>query len=282
MIPKRIILTGASDGIGAEAARQLHNLGHHVVVVGRSPEKTRSIAAELSAPFYVADFQNLADVRHLALQLGRDFPRIDVLANNAGAMFSHRELTRDGHERTMQVNHLAPFLLTTLLLDVLVASHATIINTSSIAHRLFSKFNVEDLDLSDKYTLRSAYGNSKLENILFTRELHRRYHDVGVSSAAFHPGNVATNLAKDVNGFMRLIYRTDLQKLVLVSPRKGAETLVWLANGTPAEDWPSGEYFIRKQVSRSLDKAASDDVNGRRLWQQSEEWVQPFANSSES
>jgi NAD(P)-dependent dehydrogenase (short-subunit alcohol dehydrogenase family) len=234
---KTIIITGASDGIGAAAARQLKSMGANVVIVGRSLERTKAIADKLGAKYYLADFSQLSDVRKLAEELKRDFKKIDVLVNNAGGIFGKRTLTEDGHEVTLQVNHLAPFLLTNLLIDVLVSSKATVINTSSVANKILSKFNIDDLENEKNYSPESAYGNAKLENILFTKELHKKYSDSGISTAAFHPGNVATSFSKESASFLRFVYKTFLRKLILISPEKGADTLVWLSSATPGKDW---------------------------------------------
>lgn len=266
---KVMVITGASDGIGAAAARELQSKGAAVVIVGRSPAKTKAVAAELNAPAYFADFAKLSDVRRLADELRRDVPRIDVLANNAGGIFGRRQLTVDGHEKTMQVNHLAPFLLTNLLIDVLVASRATVINTSSAAHKLYSDFDIDDLEVANNYTQRVAYGNAKLENILFTRELHKRYHADGISTAAFHPGSVASNFASDTDSFIRYAYHTPLRRLLLISPAKGADTLIWLATTAPDRDWQSGEYYVKRKVSRSIDDKVNDGDLARELWEQS-------------
>jgi NAD(P)-dependent dehydrogenase (short-subunit alcohol dehydrogenase family) len=268
MEPKVIVITGASDGIGAAAARQLHEMGSTVVVVGRSPAKTTAVSDELGVASYVADFTVLDDVRRLANALRQDLPRIDVLANNAGGIFGDREVTVDGHEKTMQVNHLAPFLLTNLLLDVLVEHRATVINTSSAAHRLFSKFDIEDIEVTRGYTPQVAYGNAKLENILFTKELDRRFHDQGISTAAFHPGGVATNFASESKGMMRFAYHTPLSRLFFISPAKGADTLVWLASSTPGGDWQSGEYYSKRKIKKTSEQAADADL-AERLWEQS-------------
>jgi len=270
---KVVVITGASDGIGAEAARQLHAKGASVVVVGRSPSKTKAVADEISAPFYIADFARLSDVRALASDLGRDFPRIDVLANNAGGILAKRALTVDGHEQTMQVNHLAPFLLTNLLIDNLIASKARVINTSSIAAKVFSKFDINDLELTHGYNERIAYGNAKLENILFTRELHRRFFSRGLTAASFHPGAVATNFSSESNSAMRIVYRTPLRRLILIPPSKGADTLVWLASSTPGTDWKSGEYYVKRSISHAVPPQANDPELARLLWEQSESFV---------
>src|SRR6202046_4554258 len=143
---KTIVITGASDGIGAAGARQLHKDGHRVVIVGRSPAKSQAVARELGADHFLADFTSLGDVRTLAAGLYLACPRIDVLVNNAGGIFGDRAKTVDGFEKTFQVNHLAPFLLTHLLLDKLIASDASVIQTSSFAARLTGKIEMDDLE----------------------------------------------------------------------------------------------------------------------------------------
>jgi NAD(P)-dependent dehydrogenase (short-subunit alcohol dehydrogenase family) len=159
MTGRTIVITGASDGIGAAAARALSAAGERVVVVGRSETKTKAVATELAADYFVADFADLSQVRTLAAALREKYPRIDVLANNAGGIMGRRELTVDGHEKTFQVNHLAPFLLTTLLMDVLANSGARVINTSSVANRIFARLDIEDLDAGKAYATNRAYGN---------------------------------------------------------------------------------------------------------------------------
>ena len=158
---KIVIITGASDGIGAAAARLLHARGASVVIVGHSEQKTKAVARELNAPYYLADFAKLVEVRQLATQLRKDYPHIDVLVNNAGGVFGNRELTVDGHEKALQVNHLAPFLLTCLLMDILIDSKAVVINTSSAASRLLSDLDINDLEIENNYSPSKAYGNSK-------------------------------------------------------------------------------------------------------------------------
>lgn len=273
MNDKTIIITGASDGIGAAAARQLHADGAKVVIVGRSPEKTTAFANELGVPYYVADFTKLSEVRTLAANLKKDYSHIDVLVNNAGGIFGKRTLTEDGHEKTLQVNHLAPFLLTDLLLDTLIASKASVINTSSVANQILSKFDIHDLEGEKKYSPESAYGNSKLENILFTKELNRRYHEQGISTAAFHPGNVATNFSSESSSLMRFVYSTFLRKIMLISSEKGADTLVWLASTTPGQDWKSGEYYVKRKISNQVHPAVRDTATWNALWEWSESAV---------
>lgn len=276
MSARTIIITGASDGIGASAARTLAAQGENVVVVGRSAAKTAQIAGEIGADHFVADFAELAQVRRLAAELKEKYPRIDVLANNAGGIMGDRQLTADGHEKTFQVNHLAPFLLTTELLDVLTASRTKVINTSSVANSIFARFDIDDLDAARKYSTNRAYGNAKLANILFTSELHRRYHDAGISTAAFHPGGVATNFAAESTSPMRVAYTSFLKRFML-TPEQGADTLVWLANGNPGADWTSGGYYAKRALSKA-NRLAYDGALARQLWDRSEAMVAPKAS----
>jgi NAD(P)-dependent dehydrogenase (short-subunit alcohol dehydrogenase family) len=270
MTPRTIVITGASDGIGAAAAQTLAEAGARVVVVGRSAEKTRRIAKELNADYFVSDFAELAQVRTLAAQLKENYPRIDVLANNAGGIMGKRELTVDGHESTFQVNHLAPFLLTTELMDVLTASNAKVINTSSGANG-FGKLDLEDLSSARKYSTNRAYGTAKLANILFTAELNHRYGGAGITTAAFHPGVVATNFAADSTSHMRHAYKT-LLKRFLLTPEQGADTLLWLINGTAGTDWISGAYYAKRALAKANPQAYDAEL-ARGLWDRSAELV---------
>jgi NAD(P)-dependent dehydrogenase (short-subunit alcohol dehydrogenase family) len=266
--PQTIVITGASDGIGAAAARQLAARGERVVLAGRSPAKTAAVAAELNAPYHVADFADLAQVRELAGTLAAEYPRIDVLANNAGGIFGARALTPDGFEKTFQVNHLAPFLLTTLLLPTLTASSAKVIQTSSSAAKLYGLIDIEDLQNEKKYSPNKAYGDAKLANILFTRELQRRYGAQGINAVAFHPGVVATNFASDTTSFFRFVYHTPLKWLMATTARKAAGTLTFLVEGTPGQTWQPGEFYAGNQLARSHEQAY-DDYLARELWDQS-------------
>ena len=264
-----IVITGASDGIGAAAARRLTADGNTVVLVGRSPEKTAAVADELGLKYHVADFAELDQVRRLADELLTEHPTIDVLANNAGGIMGHRQETVDGFELTFQVNHLAPFLLTNLLLPTLVESRAKVIQTSSIAARLFGHLDLDDLGLERGYSPDRAYGNAKLANILFTRELDTRYGDQGIAAAAFHPGVVGTNFASDTTHPMRFLYQTPVvRNLFTISPQRGARGLVWLAQNEPRTRWPTGEYFQHNRVARSNPQARDAEL-ARGLWDRS-------------
>ncbi|MFQ4150191.1 SDR family NAD(P)-dependent oxidoreductase [Arthrobacter sp. LAPM80] len=271
MEPRTIVITGASSGIGEAAARTLAQTGDTIVVVGRSVQRTQAVADDIGADHFIADFSRLDQVAELAVALKDKYPRIDVLVNNAGGIMAGRELTVDGHEKTFQVNHLAPFLLTRLLEDTLLASAAKVISTSSVAHALFGKLDIADLELTKKYSSSRAYGNAKLANILFTRELHRRFNEQGLSSAAFHPGGVATNFSAGSKSPLRFMYGSGFRTYML-TPAQGAQTLVWLAIGEPGLDWRSGEYFAKSKPARTS-RAAKDGILARQLWEESANMV---------
>lgn len=268
MTRKTIVITGASDGIGAAAARRLRRSGENVVVVGRSESKTAAVAAELDADYFVADFSDLAQVRALAGKIRAQYPRIDVLGNNAGGMFMEIYQTADGHEITFQVNYLATFLLTTQLMDVLVDSRATVVNTSSSSQRLLPRVTINDLESTERRRPATAYALAKLANILFTKELHRRYHAEGLSVAVVHPGFVDTNFGEASGSkFLPFMRRTPVRRLI-ASADQGADQLVWLAESTPGVDWTSGEYYVKNKVAKA-NRAANNSRLARQLWDRS-------------
>ncbi|MEU5862061.1 SDR family NAD(P)-dependent oxidoreductase [Nonomuraea sp. NPDC047529] len=271
MAGKTIILTGASDGIGRAAARALRERGDEVVVVGRSAGKTEALAKELEADHHVADFARLSQVRALAATLLDRHPAIDVLVNNAGAIMGSRTTTPDGHEATFQVNHLAPFLLTTSLLPRLLASGGTVITTSSLVNTR-ARLDLDDLDAVRRYSGSRAYANSKLANILFTRELQRRHGADGLAAASFHPGVVATNFSGGGDSTARLLYHTPLKRLLL-TPEQGADTLVWLATARPGADWTTGGHYEKRRPS-AVHRLADDADLARRLWDRSQALVE--------
>lgn len=270
MARRTIVITGASDGIGAAAARRLRGGGANVVVVGRSQTKTAAVAAELGADYFVADFADLSQVRALAANIRSRYPRIDVLANNAGGLFTKAQRTRgtiDGHEITFQVNYLAPFLLTTRLIDILVDSRATVVNTTSSSHKLLPRVAVDDLMNTARRRPSTAYALTKLAIVLFTRELHRRYHPLGLSAAAFHPGYVNSNFG-EASGSRFLVfmkYRVPITARFTASPDEAADQLVWLATSKPGVEWASGEYYSKGRIAKA-NRAAYDPVLARELW----------------
>jgi NAD(P)-dependent dehydrogenase (short-subunit alcohol dehydrogenase family) len=232
---KTAVITGASSGIGANASGRLAAAGWDVAVVGRNPERTKSVAASVRGTPFLADYDRLDDVRELAASLSARYEHIDVLANNAGGLIHERGLSADGHERTLQHNHLAPFLLTNLLMPQLTGSR--IIGTASVAN-LFGKLRIDDLEWSKRAWLGGwqAYGTSKIATILFTQSLAER----GYEAYSFHPGYVATSFGADspLVKFANLISRGSLG----ISPEQGASPLVHLAT-VDEVGVPSGTYF---------------------------------------
>jgi NAD(P)-dependent dehydrogenase (short-subunit alcohol dehydrogenase family) len=267
MTGRTIVITGASDGIGAAAARRLCQSGENVVVVGRSENKAAAVAAELDAAYFVADFCDLSQVRALADKIRSEYPRIDVLANNAGGMFTKVHDTADGHEITFQVNYLAPFLLTTQLMDVLVESRATVINTTSNSQKLLSRGAVHDLENTAEHRPSTAYALTKLAIILFTRELHHRYHASGLSAATFHPGYVDSNFGEASGSrilhFMK--HHMPITARFTATPDEGADQLVWLASSTPGVDWTPGEFYSKGKIAKA-NRAAYNSALARELW----------------
>lgn len=272
---KTIVITGGSDGIGAAAARALVKAGQNVILVGRNPEKTKRTADELGCPFHLADYAKLSDVVRLAGELNA-YERIDVLANNAGGAQNERKLTEDGFERTFQINLLAQFLLTRLLLDKLAASNATVIQTASIAANLFgSDFDPADPESENDYTPFRAYGRAKLCDILFTRELQRRYGDRGINAVAFEPGVVRTNFGSESTAFVNFCYHTPLKYLFTISPEKSARRLTRLALGAPAVDFVPGEVYSYKKPLK-LKFRDPDGSAAASLWSACETRIEPF------
>ena len=266
---KVVVITGASDGIGAAAARLLHQRGHEVVVVGRSAQKTAAVARELGVAHFVADYARLDSVRALAADLSAAYPRIDVLANNAGGVFGDPTRTVDGFEKTFQINHLAPFLLTTRLIDTLVASRGTVLQTTTLHGGNVRRLDLDNLSPEGSVDPIWAYNAAKLENVLFTKELHRRYHAQGLSSAVFNPGVVRTNFGSETTSpLMRFFSSNPASRALLgTPPEQGADQLVWLADGTPGRDWESGEFYVKRRTGTRLNRLAHDTELARGLWE---------------
>ncbi|MGW4329423.1 SDR family NAD(P)-dependent oxidoreductase [Nocardia sp. NPDC004573] len=266
---KTVVVTGASSGIGAAAAQRLAARGATVAVVGRSPERTAEVAAKAGAEPFVADFARLDDVRELADQLLDRYPTIDVLANNAGGAWPERTVTEDGNELTFQVNHLAPFLLTNLLLERLTHATARVVNTASTTYRM-AKLDLDTVNAATgSFNQLGAYAASKLANILFTRELARRTEGAGITTAAFHPGAVATHVYDNAPLGLGRFIRSPLGRVFFIQPDKGAEPLIHLA--TTADGAAiNGQYFHRLEPERPRNKQAVDAELARRLWTLSE------------
>jgi NAD(P)-dependent dehydrogenase (short-subunit alcohol dehydrogenase family) len=265
------VVTGASAGIGLYTALGLARAGLHVVMTGRDGARTEAArrfvaerASGVQLDTLLADFASLAEVRRLAEEILARHNRLDVLVNNAGLFSPHYRLSADGFEMTFAVNHLAPFLLTNLLLDRLKAcAPSRIVTVASEAHRR-GRLDFADLAHSGHRPGIAAYNRSKLCNILFTRELARRLAGSGVVAACLHPGTVATEIAQR-GGIVELGWR--LGKLFMVSVEKGAETSIFLA--TVPDPTPfDGAYVSRKKIIRAAAPARDDDA-ARRLWDES-------------
>ena len=240
-------------------------------MVGRNAEKTAAVAGTIGAESFVADFSRLDEVRELAAALASQVGPIDVLANNAGGIFGDKARTVDGNELTLQVNHLAPFLLTNLLLQQV--SVGAVVNTASIAARLMGRIDLDDLNNDARFSANKAYGDAKLANILFTKGLHRGFAGRPVASVAFHPGVVGTNFSSDSTSLMRLLYRTPLAKLFTISAAKGGETLEWFVAGQPGVTWQAGEYYDERHHATNVNPQIFDEDLLEGLWKRSAELV---------
>ncbi|MFS8479869.1 MAG: SDR family NAD(P)-dependent oxidoreductase [Micromonosporaceae bacterium] len=267
-----MVVTGASSGIGLAAAQTLARRGDHVVLIGRHEQRLRlgadrvRLASGATPPVYRADFAVLDEVRALAEALRAAYPRIDVLANNAGALFPRRVTTVDGFELTMQANHLAPFLLTNLLRDRI----DRVITTASAAHRQ-GRLDPDRLDSPGRYVPLLVYGASKQANILFAAEADRRWPKV--LSVSYHPGVVRTRFGAE-NPAVAWYYRVAPW---LRSPAKGADTLIWLTDADPGEV-VGGGYYVDRRLRRP-GRHAADPVLAARLWEASEQAVRPWLTS---
>ncbi len=273
---RTVIITGANTGIGKETARELARMGAGVALVCRSASRGAAARQEISADtgsdkitLHLADFGSLAQVRSLATELQAAYPVIDVLVNNAGLVLPKRMTSEDGHEMTFAVNHLAPFLLTNLLLENIQAAPAgRIINVSSTSHKS-GTIHRDDLNLSPKYSAMQAYSQSKLANVLFTRELARRLGGHGVTANALHPGVVATDFGRDFTGVVKILFR--FFRLFFIGAAKGARTSIYLASSTEV-DGITGEYFDKCKVAKTAPLARDMDL-AAWLWAESERLV---------
>jgi NAD(P)-dependent dehydrogenase (short-subunit alcohol dehydrogenase family) len=268
------VITGATSGIGRAAASELAALGARVVIVARDPGRGAAARDEIAeetgnreVALEVADLASQRQVRELAARLLASLPEIHVLINNAGLTLGERRLTEDGLEETFAVNHLAPFLLTNLLLDRLRSSApARVVTVASAAHR-GAAIPFDDLNGERGFSGWLAYGWTKLANILFTAELARRLDGSGVTATCLHPGVVATGFAREGPLLIREFQRW-VGRLLLLDPKRGADTLVWLASSPEVAGASGGYYDKRRLVVPS--RAARDAAAARRLWQLSE------------
>jgi retinol dehydrogenase 12 len=273
---KVCVVTGATAGIGQVAATELAHQGAHVVIVSRSSAKCaatqvqiRSANPAASVDTLVADLSSLAETKRLADQLRERCPRIDVLLNNAGAMFWKRTESGDGIEKTIALNHLSYFVLTNLLLPVLkVSAPARIVNVASDAHKGVS-INFDDIQFKQKYSGWKAYQQSKLANILFTNELARRIDGTGVTANVLHPGFVRTSFLEAFNDARAGWLFKRIAGLIALTPEQGARTSIYLAS-SPEVAGVSGRYFVKEKPVVSSPQSR-DQSAAERLWRLSVE-----------
>ncbi|MCB9136564.1 MAG: SDR family oxidoreductase [Anaerolineales bacterium] len=279
---KICLVTGATAGIGEVTALRLAEMGAMVVGVGRNPAKCEVSQARIrketgnpNVEYLVADLSSQAQIRTLAETFRQKYARLDVLVNNAGAIFLSRQLSADGIEKTFALNHLGYFLLTNLLLDLLKSSApARIINVSSTAH-MSGDMNFNDLGYEHgRYTGWSAYARSKLANVLFTYELARRLNGSNITVNTLHPGFVASDFA--FNNFRGLLWPVRpfywlFQKFSAITPEEGADTMIYLASA-PEVAGTTGKYFYKRREKRTLEVSYDEEV-AKKLWEISEKMV---------
>jgi len=270
---KTVVATGATSGIGEEAALALAGMGARIVLVARDQTRAEAtlarlarVAPKLGHAVRLADLSSMAETRRVGALIAKAEPRIDVLINNAGAMFAGRRVTAEGLEMTFALNHMAYFLMTAALAERLAASSpARIVSTASGAHHGMT-LDFSDLQGAKGYNGWRAYGRSKLANILFTREAARRLAGAGVTANCFHPGVVATRFGSPSGGWTSRLLR--LVRPFFVTPREGADTLVHLAS-SPEVANVSGAYFVKRRPVEPSG-AARDDQAAKTLWVASE------------
>ena len=282
MTGKAVLITGGSGGIGKATALRLGQIGASVSIIGRDAGRTATAAREIAAAggtqvtAFTADLSSQAEVRRVAAEVLARLPRLDVLVNNVGGYWNTRHTTVDGLERTFAVNHLAPFLLTNLLLERLAATTpARVVTVASNAEAL-GRIDFDDLQGEHRYSGARAYNQSKLANVLFTYELARRTTGTGITANALHPGVVSTGFgASDPGRTQRLI--VPFARPFMQRPAQGAATSVLLA-ADPAVDGMTGLFFARGKPKKSS-RRSHDPVVARRLWQVSEELAPPFLST---
>ena len=275
MTGKTVLITGGTGGIGKAAAVGLASMGARVGITGRDRARAEAAAIEISresgntlVDVFVADMSSQAEIRSLAGEVLAAYPRIDVLLNNVGGFWAHRHVTADGLEHTFALNHLAPFLLTNLLLDRLEASApARVITVASNAQSM-GKIDFDDLQGEHEYSGSRAYNQSKLANVMFTYELAKRLDGTGVTATALHPGLTSTNFSAEDPSLRWLV---KVMRPFMKSPDQGAETPVYLAS-SPAAEGLTGQYFANRKAKKSS-ASTYDRAATARLWQVSADLV---------
>jgi NAD(P)-dependent dehydrogenase (short-subunit alcohol dehydrogenase family) len=279
---KTVVATGATSGIGEVAVVELARRGARIVFVARDAKRAEATRARLEtvAPgrghrVHIADLSLVAEAKRVGGEIAASEPRIDVLVNNAGAIFSDRRVTAEGLEMTFALNHMAYFALTAALRERLVASApARIVSTASAAH-YGARLDFDDLQCERGYSAWRAYNRSKLANILFTRELAKRLAGTGVVANCLHPGVVASRFGDAAGGWTARLF--PFIKRFAISPAQGADTIVYLAS-SPEVATTSGEYFAKRRI-KTPSPAARDDDAAARLWTTSEALASKLATA---
>jgi NAD(P)-dependent dehydrogenase (short-subunit alcohol dehydrogenase family) len=276
MAGRTVLVTGGTGGIGKATAIGLATMGARVGITGRDLARAEQAAADIRAAsgnpavdVFAADMSSQAEVRRLAAAVLDAYPRLDVLVNNVGGFWAHRQPTADGLERTFALNHLAPFLLTNLLLDRLKASAPARVVTVSSGEQARGRIDFEDLQGARDYSAQRAYSQSKLANVIFTNELARRLQGSGVTATSLHPGVVRTNFGADQAGFFAVM--GGMVRPFLKTPARGAQTSIYLAS-SPDVEGVSGQFFANRKP-KTANKLAYDTDMAARLWQVSADLV---------
>ncbi|HEX9158636.1 MAG TPA: SDR family oxidoreductase [Rhizomicrobium sp.] len=269
MAGRTVVITGATSGIGEVAADRLTAKGDRIVFIARDRARAEETLRRLHAisggahQAHHADLSRLSEMKRVGEEIAAAEPRIDVLINNAGAMFGTRQLTEDGLEMTFALNHMSYFVLTAMLLRKMAAG-GRVVSTASDAHK-GARLDFSDLQSARHYSGFAVYGRSKLCNILFTRELARRLQGTGITANCFHPGFVATRFGNRSGGILSMGIRA--AKTFALTPEQGAETMVYLASSPDVAN-VSGGYFVKCKPTGPT-REAQDDADARRLWDMS-------------
>ena len=275
MTDKTVLITGGTGGIGRAAAIGLSAMGARVGITGRDRDRAEQAAAAIAresgnpaVDVFVADMSSQVEVRRLAEEVLAAYPRLDVLLNNVGGFWAHRHATADGLEHTFALNHLAPFLLTNLLLERLIASAPARVVTVSSGAQSMGKIDFDDLMGEQKYSGSRAYNQSKLANVMFTYELAKRLEGTGVTATALHPGLTSTAFSAEDPALGLLV---KMLRPFMKSPQRGAETPIYLAS-SPEVEGVTGRYFANRKAKDSH-KSSYDTAAAARLWRDSADLV---------
>ncbi len=268
MAAKTIVITGGTSGIGEVAAIELAKQGARIVLIARDSAradatlaKLRKANANADHKVHIAELSRLSEMKRVAGEIASSEPQIDVLINNAGALFNTRQVTEDGLEMTFATNHMAYFVVTNLLLAHLKPG-ARIVSTASDAHK-GARLDFDDLQAEKRYSGFSVYGKSKLCNILFNRELAKRLDGTGITANCLHPGFVATRFGDNSGGIFQTVLKV-AKPVGAISPEEGARTIIYLAS-SPDVEGKSGGYYYKNKLATPT-KEAQSDADARRLW----------------